>query len=162
MFFFPFFFLLGRGKGQDKFFGFCPVFNLNSRRNGTQHFSWKWDYIITDFIVRKFFPPWYSDHMFTWVLYPTFPNNNSIYLLTLLIQFILVLVCFKKTNFPFKYESLEIPFSCLPSNTVEWHNSIQIFYCMREKIPEIALGHTYISNGKALFPMNPVSTVTFI
>lgn len=138
---------------------FVPVFNLNYRRNGTQHFSWKWDYIITDFIVRKFLSTLiFRSYVLLCTLshfspkqsYSSIHTFDSIHLISCL---------FQEDKFPFwiKYEFLEIPFCCLSSNIV---NSIILrkfllyegedsWSCLRKNI--------YFSNCKALLPMNTIS-----
>lgn len=95
------------------------------------------------------------------VLYPTF-------LLTILLNYshfdsIHPISClFQEDKFPFKikYEFLEIPFSCLPSNIVKNIILHIVLYegdswsCFRTNL--------YFSHHKALLPVNSIPTIIFI
>lgn len=96
--------------------------------NETHHNRFHCQEIPSTLILRS--------HVLFCVLYPIFPNNNSV---TRLIQFILLLwACLKKIN---HCQDCEIPFSCQSSNYCEKHNSTQkVFTIYREKILEAALG----------------------
>lgn len=93
-------------------------------------------HIITDFTVRKFLSTLIlRSHVLFCVLYPIFPNNNSV---TRLIQFILLLACLKKINLTVKIVKSHLVVS--PVIIVKNIILHKVFTIYREKIPEAALG----------------------
>lgn len=73
------------------------------------------------------------------VLYPIFPNNNSV---TRLIQFILFLACLKKINLTVKIVKSHLVVNpVIIVKNIILHKAFTIY---REKIPEAALGSVCI------------------
>lgn len=124
------------GKVQDKSFGFCPVFQLKFLTGWNSTLFLEMRLHHNRFHCQEI--PLHPNTQITCsfcVLYPTFPNNNSV---TRLIQFILFLACLKKLNLTVK----SVKSHLVVNSVIIVKNIIlrKVLTIYEEKIPEAALG----------------------